>query len=150
MNATQKAIVLAVVRHKSAGLSSIKHHISLLQNAAKLFPSFESFRELCKDHLRESWGSDQVSKQRTTQIVRRSWTRLFRYVATHLCIDKDLKIHALDRHGNYECVLIQRIDRGDDWRQFVRLGRLFDIRERELRHLARRVRAHPSLQALLV
>lgn len=138
MNENTKAAILSIVSHKGAGLATIHRQIKLLKAAAVLIPNFDSFRELCEDHLRDTWEADQNSKQRTTQTVRRSWARRFRYVATHLRIDQDIEIRALDRYGNYECRLVPRVDAGEDWRQFIRLGRQFGIHERQLQHLARR------------
>jgi hypothetical protein len=118
-------------------MASVMHQIALLKRTATAFHSFREFKDLCEEHLKATWQSDRGLNRCTTQIVKRSWQRLFRYVALNLMLVGRLTIRAANRSGAYICALIPAPDLEAEWQRLVRLGRLFGIHERQLARLRR-------------
>ena len=60
----------------------------------------------------------------------------------------DLRIRALNRVGDYACVLVPKKNRGPQWGKFVEAGKAFGIYPNQLEHLAERADKRIKRQGL--
>ena len=146
IDAHDKAQVLAAVRACAQGRANAAQHKALLAERARLIPTFHVFRSLVLEDLRAAYEEDRLNKTRSARNRRLSWLALYKPFAALRNIKKVLDIKALDRSGNYECVLVER-EAPDEWNRFVKLGAGYGITEADLYALCQSVQARGQKRA---
>lgn len=119
-----------------------------LREAATLIPDFPAYENLCAHTIQMAWESDRTTGKRTTHNLKMSWLRLFPYFASCQRLHADLKIRALNRAGDYACVLAPKTYRGPQWARFVKAGKAFGIYPNQLEHLVERSEKRMNRQGL--
>ena len=121
IDARDKALVFVAVRACARGRANTAQHQKLLAERAGLIPSFNVFRALVLEDLRDAYCEDRENKTRTARLRRLSWLTLFKPFARLHRIDQVLKIRALDHSGNYTCELVDK-EAPDLWSRWIDLG----------------------------
>ena len=94
-----------------------------LREAASLIPDFPLYQSLCSHTISMAWESDRTTGKRTTHHLKMRRSRLVSYFASCQRLHADLIIPALNRAGDYACVVVPKKDRGPQWSRFVEAGK---------------------------
>ena len=129
--------IIAALTGKDTALVDIARLRARLREAASLIPDFPVCQSLCSHTIRMAWESDRTTGKRTTHHLKMRRSRLFSYFASCRRLHADLIIPALNRAGDYACVLVPKKDRGPQWARFVEAGKVFGIYPNQLEHLSK-------------
>ena len=140
--------IIAALTGKDSAFIDIARLRARLREAATLIPDFPVYQSLCSHTIRVAWESDRSTGKRTTNNLKMSWLRLFPYFASSQRLHADLRIRALNRAGDYACVLVPKKNRGPQWEKFVEAGKVFGIYPNQLEHLAERAEKRIKKQGL--
>jgi hypothetical protein len=130
--------ILNTVRAGSGAYFNVSERCAALKEKAGWIVDFDHFRRLCLSDMRQAFDEGCSEGKQAAHNRKRTWHTLFNYCAARLKITRKLAIKALDRQGNYLCMLVEK-DEDEDaaWQEFLRLGRRFGILNTQLETLRR-------------
>lgn len=132
--------ILNTVRAGSGAYFNVAERCAALKEKAGWVIDFEHFRRLCLGDMRQAFDEGRSQGKQAAHNRKRTWLSLFAYCAPRLKITRKLAIQALDRQGNYLCLLVDSDAENKkqvEWQEFLRLGRRFGIRNTQLEILRR-------------
>lgn len=132
--------ILNTVRAGSGAYFNVAERCAALKEKAGWISDFEHFRRLCLGDMRQAFDEGRSEGKQAAHNRKRTWLSLFSYCAARLKITRKLAIQALDRQGNYLCLLVDSDAENKEqaeWQEFLRLGRRFGIRNTQLETLRR-------------
>lgn len=130
--------IINTVRAGSGAYFNVAERCAALKEKAGWITDFEHFRRLCLGDMRQAFDEGRSEGKQTAHNRKRTWHTLFSYCAVRLKITRKLAITALDRQGNYLCMLVEKEEDEDAaWQEFLRIGRRFGIRSKQLESLRR-------------